>query len=189
VIDAIIGDGPHSLEIQEICGLYFGNVPQIVNKEQEENLDLKSILIMGLGNIDVRYLAFKKLIKLGYDFRTLIHPSSVISKSARILKGSVVMPGVVISSNTEIGQCTLVNWNSSIGHDVVIGDCCIVAPQVAISGGVKIGAGSLIGAGAVILPNIELGEKSVIGAGSVITSDVLPNTTVVGVPGKVLKKP
>jgi sugar O-acyltransferase (sialic acid O-acetyltransferase NeuD family) len=182
MIDVVIGDGPHSLEIQAI----FAITPRIIGVTEEKNLDFNSKIVMGLGRHNFRYQAFLNLSKRGYTFNTLIHPSTIISKSARILEGSVCMPGVIISSNTEIGECALINWNSSIGHDVIIGECCVVSPQVAISGGVKIGAGTLIGAGAVILPNIEIGENSIIGAGSVVTCGVPSNSTVVGVPGKVL---
>ena len=187
MIDVVIGDGPHSLEIQESCNSIFAFNPKIVGICEEEDIDLESRIVMGLGSHDVRHRSFLNLSQLGYTFTTLIHPSTIISKNARILSGSVCMPGVVISGNTEIGQCTLINWNSSIGHDVIIGECSVVAPQVAISGGVKIGAGSLIGAGAVILPNIEVGENSIIGAGSVVTSNVASNSTIVGVPGRAMK--
>ena len=45
-----------------------------------------------------------------------------------------------------------------------------------------------IGAGVIILPNITIGERAIVGAGSVVTKNVLPDTTVVGVPAKVMRK-
>jgi len=187
MINVVIGDGPHSLEIQEICNSIFGFNPRIVGMTEEKNIDFDAKIVMGLGSHDVRLRSFLNLSHLGYTFSSLIHPSVILSKTTRILDGAVCMPGVVVSGETEIGQCALINWNSSIGHDVIIGGGSVIAPQVAISGGVKIGAGSLIGAGAVILPNIEVGENSIIGAGSVVTSNVPSNSTVVGVPGRVVK--
>ena len=46
--------------------------------------------------------------------------------------------------------------------------------------------GCWIGGGVIILPGVTIGQKCVIGAGSVVVSDVPPNSTVVGVPGKVV---
>src|SRR5690606_41366467 len=50
----------------------------------------------------------------------------------------------------------------------------------------KIGQGVLIGAGAKILGNIEIGHCSKIAAGSVVLKSVPPNTTVAGVPARIV---
>jgi len=47
--------------------------------------------------------------------------------------------------------------------------------------------GCYVGTGANINGKIHIGEWSIIGAGSTIVKDVPPNTTVVGVPGQVIK--
>ena len=50
----------------------------------------------------------------------------------------------------------------------------------------KIGRGVLIGAGAKILGNIEVGRCARVAAGSVVLQPVPPNTTVAGVPARVV---
>ena len=52
----------------------------------------------------------------------------------------------------------------------------------------KIEDGVLIGAGAKVLGNITVGHCSRIAAGSVVLEDVPPNTTVAGVPSRVVGK-
>jgi acetyltransferase-like isoleucine patch superfamily enzyme len=47
---------------------------------------------------------------------------------------------------------------------------------------------AFIGTGAIILPGIEIGEKAVVGAGAVVAEDVPSETTVIGVPARVLCK-
>jgi serine O-acetyltransferase len=44
----------------------------------------------------------------------------------------------------------------------------------------------IIGAGAAILGNIRIGQNSKIGSGSVVNRDVPPNSTVVGIPGRIV---
>jgi acetyltransferase-like isoleucine patch superfamily enzyme len=44
----------------------------------------------------------------------------------------------------------------------------------------------LIGANATVLAGVHIGKNAIIGAGSVVTKDVLENTTVVGVPARVV---
>ena len=46
----------------------------------------------------------------------------------------------------------------------------------------------MVSAGAKILGSFRIGENSKIGAGSVVLKEVPPNCTVVGVPGRIVKK-
>jgi len=85
-------------------------------------------------------------------------------------------------------------------HDVVIGETCVIEDNVSLMQGVTLGGngketgdrqpkirqGVLIGAGAKILGNIEIGRGSRVAAGSVVLHSVPPNTTVAGIPAKVV---
>ncbi len=86
------------------------------------------------------------------------------------------------------------------GHDIVIGETSVIEDNVSIMQGVTLGGtgketgdrhpkvrqGVLIGAGAKILGNIEIGKCSRIAACSVVLKDVPPNSTMAGVPAKVV---
>ena len=88
------------------------------------------------------------------------------------------------------------------GAGVVIGETAKIEKNVVIYQGVTLGGtgkdkgvrrhphikeGCVISCGAKILGGITIGENSKIGAGSVVLSDVPPNATVVGIPGKLVK--
>jgi acetyltransferase-like isoleucine patch superfamily enzyme len=45
---------------------------------------------------------------------------------------------------------------------------------------------SYIGTGAIILGGVTIGENSIVGAGAVVTKDVLENSTVAGVPARII---
>jgi serine O-acetyltransferase len=86
------------------------------------------------------------------------------------------------------------------GHDIVIGETAVIEDNVSIMQGVTLGGtgkesgdrhpkiryGVLVGAGAKILGNIEIGHCSRVAACSVVLHDVPPNSTVAGVPAKVV---
>lgn len=52
---------------------------------------------------------------------------------------------------------------------------------------VRIRRNAWIGAGATILPGVTVGENAIVAAGAVVSKDVQPNTTVGGIPAKILK--
>ncbi|MEQ1717612.1 MAG: serine O-acetyltransferase [Hyphomicrobium sp.] len=81
-----------------------------------------------------------------------------------------------------------------IGETAVVGDNCSFLHAVTLGGSgkqtgdrhPKIGNNVMIGAGAKILGNIKVGNCSRVAAGSVVLADVPPNTTVAGVPARIV---
>jgi len=86
------------------------------------------------------------------------------------------------------------------GHAIVIGETAVVEDEVSLLHSVTLGGtgketgdrhpkvrfGVLIGAGAKVLGNIEVGACSRVASGSVVLKDVPPNSTVAGVPARVV---
>jgi len=115
-----------------------------------------------------------------------------INYFGRFLTGADVHPGAIIGKGffidhavgVVIGETTIIGDNVSMFQGVTLGG-------VSTSKGKRhptIGDNVTIGAGAVVLGNVMIGENVKIGAGSVIVKDVPPNSTVVGVPGRVVKR-
>ncbi|APF17779.1 sugar O-acyltransferase, sialic acid O-acetyltransferase NeuD family [Caldithrix abyssi DSM 13497] len=121
------------------------------------------------------------------DFPSLIHPNVIYDKaSCSFEEGSIVCASSVFTVNIQVKEFALINLNCTIGHEAYIGKGSVINPTVNISGGVKIEKGVLVGTGAQILQYLTIGENATIGAGACVTKDVLPNTTVVGIPAKPL---
>jgi len=114
--------------------------------------------------------------------------SAIISDSAAIEKGTVVMQGVIIQSSAKIGKHCIINTGATVDHDCLIQDYVHIAPGSTLCGNVKVGEGSFIGAGTVVIPNIRIGKWSVIGAGSVVIRDIPDNVVAYGSPCKTVKK-
>ena len=115
----------------------------------------------------------------------------LISEISRWLTGIDIHPGATIGKNLVIDH----------GMGLVIGETAEVGDNVILYQGVTLGgtnlspgkrhptleSGVVVGAGAKILGAIRIGKCSRIGANSVVIEDIPPLSTVVGIPGKVIR--
>lgn len=113
-----------------------------------------------------------------------------LSQVSRFFTGIEIHPGAIIGRRLFIDH----------GMGVVIGETCEIGDNVTLYQGVTLGGTGkekgkrhptvkdnvLISTGAKVLGSITIGENSKIGGGSVVLKDVPPNSTVVGVPGRVV---
>nr|WP_300833673.1 serine O-acetyltransferase EpsC [uncultured Acetatifactor sp.] len=106
--------------------------------------------------------------------------------------------GIEIHPGAKIGRGFFIDHGNGviIGETTVIGDNVTLYQGVTLGGTGKehgkrhptIGNNVMISAGAKVLGSFTIGDNSKIGAGSVVLSEVPPCSTVVGVPGRVVKR-
>ena len=94
--------------------------------------------------------------------------------------------------NTDIGAFTYINvkYGVSIEDNVQIGSHCSIYSVSTIddkTGPVRLSKNCKIGTHSVVIPGVTIGENAVVGAMSFVNQDVPANSTVVGVPAKVMK--
>ncbi len=117
----------------------------------------------------------------------------VISQISRSWTGIEIHPGATIGRRFFIDH----GMGVVIGETAEIGDDVLIYQGVTLGGTGKdtgkrhptIGTGVVIGTGAKILGNIQIGDHVKVGAGSVVVHPVPPHSTVVGVPGRVVRDP
>lgn len=116
----------------------------------------------------------------------------IISNISRFFTGIEIHPAARIGRRFFIDH----------GMGVVIGATTIIGDDVLLYQGVTLGGTGnehgkrhptlgdniVVGSGAKILGNIEIGSNSRIGAGSVVVDNVPENSTVVGIPGRIVKQ-
>ncbi len=106
--------------------------------------------------------------------------------------------GIEIHPGAKIGKGFFIDHGSGviIGETAIVGDNVTLYQGVTLGGTGKetgkrhptIGDNVMISAGAKIIGSFTVGENSKIGAGSVVLEEVPPNCTVVGVPGRIVKR-
>ena len=114
----------------------------------------------------------------------------LMSQLARLLTGVEIHPGAVIGHGVFIDH----GMGVVIGETSVVGDNCLLYQGVTLGGTGKqegkrhptLRDNVVVGAGAKVLGAITVGSNTRIGAGSVVLRDVDADSTVVGVPGRVV---
>ena len=150
-------------------------------------LHAQASIALGIGSNELRYAIAKKIKQAGHSLPVLIHPTAVVSPSASLQEGSVVMPLCVINAETKIAAGTIINSGSIIEHDCSIGEYVHISPNSSIAGNVKIGNFTHIGIGTSVIQGITIGEQSIIGAGATVISNLPDHITAVGTPAKIIK--
>jgi sugar O-acyltransferase (sialic acid O-acetyltransferase NeuD family) len=143
---------------------------------------------LGIGDNFGRQLVALRCIASGIQLVTAIHPSAVISSSAKISPGAVIMAQTVVNADAVVGEGAILNTTAVVEHDCTVGNFAHLSPKAAIGGHVKIGDLSWLGIGSTVMPNIRVGAGSVVGAGATVLHDVEDGVIVVGTPARTLKK-
>ena len=123
--------------------------------------------------------------------RGLVFIARAISQFSRWLTHIEIHPGAII------GRRFFIDHGSGIvvGETAIIGDDCLLYQGVTLGGtgnesGKRhptLGNHVVVGSGAKVLGNITIGSDTRIGANSVVLTNVPEHSTVVGIPGKIVK--
>lgn len=142
------------------------------------------------------YPSFKAMIY--YRFAHKLYLKKKYFLARWVSQRCVRKTGIEIHPGAQIGEGFFIDH----GNGVIIGETAIIGNNVTLYQGVTLGGTGkeqgkrhptiednvMISAGAKVLGSFTIGENSKIGAGSVVLEAVPPNSTVVGVPGRVVRR-
>lgn len=180
------------IDLQEKVGQSVSSIP-IVGTDEElreyliKKVDFCFITLGSVGNPNLRIKLFNKAKEIGFKFPNIIHPGSMISKSAKMGEGNYIAAGVIINADSIIGSNCIINTSTVIEHDCKIGDFVHFASGVTLCGGVEIGSFSHIGSGSVVIQHLRIGKNTIIGAGSTVIEDIGDNIVAYGNPCKEIR--
>ncbi len=142
------------------------------------------------------YPSFK--VMLHYRFAHKLYGKGHYFLARWVSQRAARKTGIEIHPGAQIGDGLFIDH----GNGVIIGETTIIGNNVTLYQGVTLGGTGkehgkrhptiednvMISAGAKVLGSFRVGENSEIGAGSVVLEEVPPNCTVVGVPGRIVKR-
>jgi UDP-perosamine 4-acetyltransferase len=194
VLDILRAAGEHQVvgfldANQDLHGTEISGVPVLGNLNLLFKLKSKGIggAIVAIGDNRIRSSYARKLAAAGLTLVNAIHPSAVISPTARLGNDLMIAAGAIVCTEARIADSAIINTAAVVDHECEIGEAAFIAPGVRLAGRVTVGEGAFIGVGANVLPCLRIGEHSIVGGGTLVRRDVPAGATVVGVPGRMIK--
>lgn len=174
-----IDDDPDALDGYEIDYKVLGFITDWKPKGEE-------LYALGIANPRTKEKIVPILKNRGARFATVIAPTATVERGTKLGEGVVAFGYTGISVNVRVGNFVFFNAMVGIGHDADIGDYCTFGPKACISGKTSIGKCVNVGALASTYPGVSVGDYATIGMNSAVIRRVKPNTTVIGVPAKII---
>jgi len=134
----------------------------------------------------VRYL--KSLNVPDQKFATLVHPSAVVSKSARIGCGVCLMAQSFVGPEASLGNHIIGYGQSYISRNTVLEDYAYLAAKACLGAESVMKKGAYLGLASTVLERKIIGAWAVVGAGANVLDNVAEGEIVVGNPARVIGK-
>jgi acetyltransferase-like isoleucine patch superfamily enzyme len=191
----VLGDG-----VEVFPGAYIGKEPKGADALSRQPVFERKVSIGASTSVGPHAVVYYD-VEIGDH--TLIGDGVSIREQCRIGSYCVIGRYVTINYNTIIGNKTKimdlshVTGNCSIGNDVFISMGVSMANdneigRLAYAGervvGPLIKDCAAIGMAAILLPSVVIGNGAIVGAGAVVTKDVEPDTVVMGIPAKFVRR-
>lgn len=113
--------------------------------------------LVALGSNALRQSWLQKLAQAGYRVPVFVHAAAVVSPTARLGGGTVVLPFAYVGAGARLGEGCIVNAGAIIDHNASLGDACHAAPGAIIKAGASVEARQKIDSGCVIRSPWERG--------------------------------
>lgn len=201
------GSTPVFIDIAEACGykiagLYHYNedrtgeedhgYPILGSFEDLYQSDIKGrMFLLSQGDMKIREEVTDRIKQLGGIVPTLIHPSAVISKYAKISNDGVVIgSNCIVQADSVIKSNAVLRDMALVCHQTTIGNYCFVGPKALVGAHIEVQDFAFIGQDALLVSGKvgKMGTNSLLGAGSVLTKELPVNVVAVGNPARVIKE-
>lgn len=170
-----------------VRGGYFCSDNELVTLYNRGAFDCLFIGI-GYARFDLRKKLYEEFSQKQIPFATIIHPTAVVSPSAKIGAGSFIGPNVVVNKEAEICDNVVANSSVLVEHNTIVGNHSYIAGRAAIAGYSRIGECSFIGLNSTIKDHIAIADYTTVGcAANVVKNIEESNHIYIGNPAKQFK--
>lgn len=199
------GSTPVFIDIAEACdykiaGLYHYNdertgendhgYPILGSFEDLYQSDIKGkMFLLSQGDMKIREEVTNKIKQLGGLLPTLVHPTSVISKYAKISnEGVIIGANCIVQADSVIKSNAVLRDMALVCHQTIIGNYCFVGPKALVGAHIEVQDFAFIGQDSLLVSGKvgTMGANSLLGAGAVLTKELPANVVAVGNPARIM---
>jgi len=141
------------------------NVP-ILGVEDTYSPESNDVFVIAITDSNIKQKAINVLKTKSANFRSVIHPTALISEHSNVGMGVIIYPYALISCDATVGSYTVVTIGAVIGHDVTVGEYSYIGTNTVLGGWSKVGIGCYIGSNSIIT------QRSIVEDGSKVSSNV-----------------
>ena len=157
---------------------------KIIGTIQSWNVEPNQYFALAISDCKCKKSIVKILSSKGAKFATIIHPSALVSDTAKIGVGCIIYWNLDLGPDCCVGNyCTVMG---TVGHNSSIGDYSTICGNTSVNGHVSIGTETFVGSNVAIVPNTIIGNNVYIGLGSVVIKNVKDGSRIFGNPAKVV---
>lgn len=164
----------------------FENYPEIISSVEGYEIKEDDVFVCALGSVKWKKHYVELILSKGGTFINLIHPSVILNTNARIGNGLIVFMNSNISNDCVIEDFVTIQGFTGLGHDTKIGRWSHLNAYSFTGGFVVLEEEVCLNTRATILPNVIVRKGATVGAASLVIKNVKADTTVFGVPAKIL---
>lgn len=179
----VLGNGGHCRSVLDVIKNSYGyNVKKIIDDTRvmdeeavEFFLNESNCAVLAIGQIEdpsPRMVAVSKFDRDDLWWPVVVARTAVVSETAEIKKGTVVMNNAVVNPYARIEKFCIINTAAVVEHDAQVGCFSHISTGAVVNGGAKVGCMCFVGSNSVIFQGASICDNCVIGAGSVVTGSI-----------------
>jgi UDP-3-O-[3-hydroxymyristoyl] glucosamine N-acyltransferase len=107
-------------------------------------------VVVAIGNPALRHTWQRVLEQVAAPLGVVLHPRAIVSATAQLGPGSVVLAGAVVNANASLHQGVLVNSGAVVDHDAICGAFSQLGVNAAMAGGSRLGPFACLAPGEVL---------------------------------------
>jgi NDP-sugar pyrophosphorylase family protein len=149
----------------------------VIGDVDSYTIETNDCFLVGIADVNFRWRMIEIIKSKGGNFINLIHPTAIVSKTAKLGEGNIINPYCMIGPNVQIGNFNLLTSQSVISHDCTVGNNNAFSTAL-LCGHVVIGNNNNFGIRSTVIPHISMGDNNTIQAGMIVDKSVTNDSVV-----------
>ncbi len=167
----IVGIIDGRVDRQEISGYPILGGDDLL-RQLRRKFDFACVTVGQIADPEPRIRLVQLLTELGYHLPSIISPRAMVSRTAHVGNGTIVMHDALVNAHAHVDENCILNTKSLVEHDARIAAFCHISTGAIVNGGAHVGYGSFVGSGAVVREQVHTPDRIFVKALSLYRGEI-----------------